>query len=127
MAKKEFTYRGRSEQELYTMSLKELSALLPSAARRKIRRGFTDAEKELLKSIKTSKKPVKTHCRDMIVIPEMFNKQLKVHSGKAFEDLLVTSEMIGHKLGEFIQTRKKVSHSAPGIGATKSSANVSVK
>tara|TARA_Y100000294_G_C8499805_1_gene314345 strand:- start:938 stop:1045 length:108 start_codon:yes stop_codon:yes gene_type:complete len=35
--------------------------------------------------------------------------------------------MVGHYLGEFVQTRKKVSHSAPGIGATRSSASVSVR
>jgi small subunit ribosomal protein S19 len=127
MAKKEFIYRGKSEQELMTMSLKELADILPAPARRKIKRGLTEEEKAFLKSVKTSKKPVKTHCRDMIILPEMFNKQIKIHSGKAFEEIMLTPEMIGHRLGEFVMTRKRVSHSAPGIGATKSSANVSVK
>jgi small subunit ribosomal protein S19 len=57
----------------------------------------------------------------------MVNKQIKIHSGKVFEEVLIQPEMIGHYLGEFAMTRKKVSHSAPGIGATKSSASISVK
>ncbi|HLC85017.1 MAG TPA: ribosomal protein S19 family protein, partial [Candidatus Nanoarchaeia archaeon] len=36
-------------------------------------------------------------------------------------------EMLGHKLGEFAITKKRVAHSAPGIGATRSSASLSVR
>ncbi|MBL7054846.1 ribosomal protein S19 family protein, partial [Candidatus Woesearchaeota archaeon] len=36
-------------------------------------------------------------------------------------------EMIGHYLGEFAMTRQRVAHSAPGIGATRSSGSLSVK
>jgi small subunit ribosomal protein S19 len=127
MAKKEFIYRGKTLEELQAMGLKELTELLPTAARRKIKRGFTDPEKILLRNIKTSNKPVKTHCRSMIVLPEMINKTIKVHNGKTFEEIVVQPEMIGHYLGEFSQTRKKVAHSSPGVGATRSSANISVK
>jgi small subunit ribosomal protein S19 len=127
MAKKEVTFRGKSVEELQTLSMKELAPLLTSRARRKIERGFTDAEKALIKSVKTSKKPVKTQCRSMIVLPEMVNKTIKIHNGRTFEDVLIQPEMIGHYLGEFMLTRKRVQHSAPGIGATKSSSNVSVK
>ena len=127
MAKKEFSYRGKSMEELQTMGLKELAALLPAAARRKIKRGFTDPEKILLRNVKTSIKPVKTHCRSMIILPEMVNKNIKIYNGKAFEEVAIQPEMIGHYLGEFSQTRKKVAHSSPGVGATRSSSNVSVK
>lgn len=127
MAKKEFFYRGKNLEDLQEMGLKELAAFLPAAARRKIKRGFTEHEKTLLKSLKTSKKPVKTHCRSMIILPEMVNKTIKVYNGKAFEDVLVQPEMIGHYLGEFSMTRKRVAHSAPGVGATRSSSNISVK
>ncbi|MBN1544593.1 30S ribosomal protein S19 [Candidatus Woesearchaeota archaeon] len=127
MAKKEFIYMGKTLEELQTMGIKELAQLLPSRIRRKLNRGLTDAEKTFLKNLKTSKKPVKTHCRSMIILPEMVNKTIKVHSGKSFDDVLIQPEMIGHYLGEFALTRKKVSHSAPGVGATKSSSNVSVK
>ncbi|MBW2996906.1 30S ribosomal protein S19 [Candidatus Woesearchaeota archaeon] len=127
MAKKEFFYRGKNLEELQEMGLKELAALLPAAARRKIQRGFTEQEKVLLKNLKTSGKPVKTHCRSMIILPEMVNKTIKVYNGKTFEDIIVQPEMIGHYLGEFSLTRKRVAHSAPGVGATRSSSNISVK
>jgi small subunit ribosomal protein S19 len=127
MAKKEFLYRGKTIDDLQVMGLKELSELLPAAARRKIRRGFTEQEKILLENLKKSSKPMKTHCRAMIVLPEMVGKTLKVYTGKAFEDVLIQPEMIGHRLGEFALSRKRVAHSAPGVGATRSSSNVSVK
>ncbi|MBW2965412.1 ribosomal protein S19 family protein, partial [Candidatus Woesearchaeota archaeon] len=99
----------------------------PARARRKINRGFTDAEKVLLRNVRKSSKPVKTHCRSMLILPEMVNKTIKIHSGKSFDDVMIQPEMIGHYLGEFALTRKKVAHSSPGVGATKSSSNVSVK
>mgnify|MGYP001586312628 CR=1 FL=1 len=73
------------------------------------------------------KKPVKTHVRDMIILPEMVGLTIHIHNGKEFVPLIVTEYMLGHYLGEFSQTRKKVAHSAPGIGATKSSSSQSVK
>lgn len=127
MAKKEFRYRGKTLEELQEMGIKELAALFPAAIRRKLKRGLTDQEKILLRNIKTSNNPVKTHCRTMIILPEMVNKTIKVHNGKAFEDVIVQPEMIGHYLGEFSLTRKKVAHSSPGVGATRSSSNISVK
>lgn len=127
MAKKEFKYKGNTLEELQAMSLKEVSEILPAKARRKISRGFTDAEKILLRNVRKSAKTVKTHCRSMIILPEMVNKIVKVYNGKSFEDVMVQPEMIGHYLGEFALTRKRVAHSSPGVGATKSSSNVSVK
>ena len=127
MARKEFSYRGKSLEQLQTMGLKEFAELLPARPRRKIKRGFTEQEKILVRNLRTSKKPVKTHCRSMIILPEMVSKSIKIHGGKSFEEVMIEPEMIGHYLGEFVMTRKKVSHSAPGIGATKSSANISVK
>ena len=127
MAKKEFSYRGKSIEELQAMGIKELAELLPARARRKIKRGFTEQEKILLRNVRSSSKPVKTQCRSMIVLPEMVNKTIKIHSGKTFEEVLIQPEMIGHYLGEFALTRKRVAHSSPGVGATRSSSNVSVK
>lgn len=127
MAKKEFLYRGKTTDELQQMSMKELASILPARARRKIKRGFTEEEKTLIKNLKTSSKPVKTHCRSALILPEMIGKTVKVHNGKSFEDVFIQPEMIGQYLGEFSQTRKRVAHSAPGIGATKSSAHTSEK
>ncbi len=127
MAKKEFTYRGKTLEELKTLSLNELASLMPARQRRSLKRGLTEQQKILLKKIKKNESNIETQCRDMIVLPEMIGKTIKVHSGKAFVPVIIIDEMIGHCLGEFVLTRRKVEHSAPGIGATRSSAALSVK
>ncbi|MEK6920667.1 MAG: 30S ribosomal protein S19 [Nanoarchaeota archaeon] len=127
MGLKEFKYRGRTGEELQRMSLKEVAELLTSRERRKVERGFTEQEKILLEKLQTKSKRIKTHCRGMVVLPMMFGRTIAVHTGKEFKDVEITSEMIGHRLGEFALTRTRVSHNAPGIGATKSSASLSVK
>ena len=132
MAKKEFTFKGKTVEELKNVSLKEFINLLSSRAKRSLERGFTDTQKILLKKIKaknegTYKKIIKTHCRNIIVIPNMLGLEIFVHNGKEFGKVMIIEEMLGHRLGEFVDTRKKIAHSAPGIGATKSSASASVK
>jgi small subunit ribosomal protein S19 len=127
MVKKEFVYKGKSEEELKRMSLEEFSKLVPSRIRRSIKRGFTDNQKALLKKLRKGKNNVETHSRDMVIIPEMIGKTIKVYNGKSFELVIIAVDMVGHALGEFSLTRKELKHSAPGIGATKSSAAISVK
>lgn len=127
MAKKEFTFKGKTLEELKKMSLIELAQLVPARQRRTIKRGFTEQQKILLKKISRNEKNIETHCRDMIVLPEMIGRAIRVHQGREFVTVMMEPEMIGHCLGEFALTRKKVSHSAPGIGATRSSASLSVK
>ena len=127
MAKKEFTYRGKTSDELTKLSLNEFALLLPSRQRRSLKRGFTDQQKQLLKKIKNNEKNIETHCRDFIILPEMIGKTIKVHQGKEFVPVMIEPDMIGHCLGEFALTRRRVEHSAPGIGATRSSASLSVK
>src|SRR3989344_234145 len=126
MAKKEFTFRGMTIEEVQKLSLKDFMKHIPSRARRSLERGFTEQQKLLLEKIRAGDR-VKTHCRDMVVIPEMLGKTIKVHSGKEFADVVITGEMLGHFLGEFALTRRGVHHSAPGIGATRSSAVLSVR
>ena len=63
----------------------------------------------------------------MIIIPEMVDKTIMIHNGKAYVAVIIKPEMIGHRLGEFALTRKSITHSSPGVGATRSSASVSVK
>jgi len=130
--KKEFTYKGKTLDEIKELSLKEFASLLPARQRRTLQREFTEPQKRLLSKIKKQKegkykKTIKTHCRDMIVLPEMVNMVILVYDGKTFNQVRIEEEMMGHYLGEFSLTRKKVGHSAPGVGATRSSASVSVK
>jgi small subunit ribosomal protein S19 len=127
MAKKEFTYRGKTIEEFKKLSLNEIAQLLPSRQRRKIKRGFTDQHKILLKKLRANEKNIETHSRDMIILPEMVGSTIKIYNGKELMPVIIEPEMIGHYLGEFALTRKKVAHSAPGIGATRSSASLSVK
>ncbi len=132
MAKKELTFKGKTPEEFANMTLSEFMNLVPARARRSLKRGFTEDQKKLLLKIKKfkegkTKKTVKTHCRDIIIVPDMLGLLILVYTGKEFVPVTVTVEMLGKYLGEFTMTRKKVAHSAPGIGATKSSSAMSVK
>ena len=127
MAKKEFTYYGKSLEELQKLSIKEFAEIAPARARRTLKRGLTDAQKILLKKIKKGESNIETHCRDMIILPEMANKTISVYNGKTFVKVMITTEMIGHYLGEFSLTRRRVQHGSPGIGATRSSKYVPLK
>lgn len=124
---KQILYYGKTIDELKGMSIQDFAQIAPARARRTIKRGFSDAEKQFLKVLEQNKPDTETHCRDMIILPSMVGRVIKVHNGKEWARLDITIDMIGHRLGEFSQTRKKVSHSAPGIGATRSSAALSVR
>ena len=126
MAKKEFSYRGKTLNELQQMSMEEFAVLVPARERRRLKRGFTDEQKTLLRNLQRANE-VKTHCREMVVIPQMVGKMIKVYNGKEFTMVQIVPETLADRLGEFAATRRKVAHSAPGIGATRSSASVSVK
>jgi len=127
MAKKEFRYYGKSTDELKKMSIEDFAAVSTSRVRRVIKRGMNDEHKKVLRKIKDKKRNIETHCRDMIIVPEMIGITLKVHNGKSFEPVDILPDMVGHYLGEFALTRKRLVHSAPGIGASKSSSAVAVK
>jgi len=127
MAKKEFTFHGKNREELMDMSINEFKELIPSNLRRSINRGFTFPEKSLLNSIKRGKEKLKTHAREMVILPLMIGKTIGIHNGKEYVNILITEEMLGHRLGELTYNRKRIQHSAPGIGATKSTGSVSVK
>ena len=126
---KEFTYRGMNLEELKKLGIREFARYLPSRRKRSLLRQFDILEKFMGRCrMKMSKgKKIRTHSRDLIILPEMIGMTFYVHNGKNFEQVTIEGEMIGHRLGEFALTRKKVEHSAPGIGATRSSASLSVK
>jgi small subunit ribosomal protein S19 len=123
-----FTYKGKSREELEKFSMEEFSSLLTSRARRSLKRGLPETQKKLLQDIrKAPGKFHRTHCRDMVVIPEMLGAKIGLYSGKEFVTLEIKEHMLGHRLGEFVTTRRQVKHSAPGFGATKSSKFVPLK
>ncbi|HSU73075.1 MAG TPA: 30S ribosomal protein S19 [Candidatus Binatia bacterium] len=124
---KEFTFYGKSWDDVQKLNLEDFAKLLPSRQRRKITRGFTEAEKKFLKNLAKGQANLETHCRDLVILPAMVGKIIKVHNGKDFMPLTIEKDMLGHRLGEFSISTKKVQHSAPGIGATRSSSALSVR
>jgi small subunit ribosomal protein S19 len=124
---KEFVFRGKKLDEIKKMDLQQFTQLLTARERRKIKRGFTEQEKIFLDNLRAGEKDPKTQCRDMIVLPEMLGRLIKIYNGKEYFPVAIEPDMLGHRLGEFAQTRRKVAHSAPGIGATRSSASLSVR
>jgi small subunit ribosomal protein S19 len=126
MARKIFTYRGKTLEELQGMSLSELAEMFPSRQRRCIKRGFDESKKKVMKKL-SKLDSIETHVRDMIVLPQFVGKTIKIHNGKEFVPVIIQEDMIGCFFGELSQTRRRVQHNAPGVGATKSSSNLSVK
>lgn len=125
---KEFFFRGHNLEELKKMSIDDFAKLLNSRERRALKRGFTKEQKKLLEKVrKDSKKFHKTHVRDVIILPEMIGVKFGVYNGKEWVTVLVSPGMIGHRLGDFSITTKRVGHSAPGVGATKGSKHIPMK
>ena len=120
MAKKLWIYRGKTLEDLQGMSLSELSELLPSRQRRCIKRGFDEGKKKIMSKLQKHD-TIETHVRDMIVLPQFVGKTIKVHNGKEFVPVIIQEDMIGCFFGELSQTRKRVQHNSPGVGASKSS------
>ncbi|MCL1978463.1 MAG: 30S ribosomal protein S19 [Candidatus Bathyarchaeota archaeon] len=135
MPLKEFSYRGHSLQSLEGMSMDEFITLLPSRQRRSLQRGLTPEQRILLEKLRVAKEQqkqgkevnLKTHVRDLIILPEMVGAKVAVHNGKEFVAIDVKPDMIGHYLGEFAITNKPVRHGTPGIGASRSSMYVPLK
>ncbi len=125
--KGEFTYRGKSMEEVKKLSLDEFAQLVPSRQRRTMQRGFSEEHKKLIHKVKIKDPNIRTHLRDMIVLPEMIGMKISIHNGKEFTPIEIMPEMLGHYFGEFVLTRKKVTHGAAGVGATRSSKFIPLK
>jgi small subunit ribosomal protein S19 len=133
---KEFIYRGLTLDQLQSMSMDEFIDLLPSRQRRSLHRGLQPEPRILLEKVRQAREemrkggggsPVKTHVRNMIILPEMVGLTIGIHNGKDFVQVEIKPDMIGHYLGEFAVTNKPVRHGTPGIGASRSSMYVPLK
>lgn len=125
--KEEFTYHGYRIEELQQMGMSELIPLMPSRIRRKFGRGLSREHEKLLVEVREGKDRIRTHMRDMVILPEMVGNTIEVHNGKDFIRVDIQPEAVFHYLGEFALTRRKVSHGSAGIGATRSSKYVPLK
>ena len=127
--RKEFTYRGKSIEELKKLNIREFAKFVPSRERRTLLRNSDVVENFISRCRKKIEKGkrIKTHNRNIIIVPEMIGMEIGVYNGKQFEEVRIIPEMVGHRLGEFSLTRRPVRHGSAGIGATKSSSSRSVK
>eukprot|EP00053_Salpingoeca_punica_P020221 m.211097 g.211097 ORF g.211097 m.211097 type:complete len:145 (+) comp17836_c0_seq1:50-484(+) len=133
---KKFTYRGVDLDQLLDLNSEQLTALVHCRARRRFNRGMKRKPLALLKRLRNAKKNVqpnekpeviKTHLRNMIIVPEMIGSMVGVYNGKTFNQVEIKPEMVGHYLAEFSITYKPVRHGRPGIGATHSSRFIPLK
>ncbi|MCL4342706.1 MAG: 30S ribosomal protein S19 [Candidatus Thermoplasmatota archaeon] len=118
---REFSYKGYSLEQLESMEFPDLIKILPSRARRSLTREMNHEQQHLHEKLLGEKDEIKTHVRDIIVIPGYVGKIVQLYNGNTYVKFEIKPEMIGHYLGEFALTRKEVKHSGPGVGATRSS------
>ncbi|KIM53912.1 hypothetical protein SCLCIDRAFT_1222440 [Scleroderma citrinum Foug A] len=131
-----FSYRGVGLDNLLDMGNEEFIELVHARARRKFNRGLKRRPMGLIKKLRKAKKEalpnekpavVKTHLRDMIIVPEMIGSVIGIYNGKTFNSVEIKPEMTGHYLAEFSCSYKPVKHGRPGIGATHSSRFIPLK
>jgi len=137
MSSRKFRYRGFTIEELKQKSMDEILELLPARRRRNLSRQefWTPRRKKLLEDIRRAIEAqergdtvvVRTHVRDMAVLPEMVGATVAIYNGKEYIEILILPQMIGHVFGEFSPSCKAVRHGSPGIGATRSSLYVPLK
>src|SRR3989338_5957059 len=121
--KKDFTYRGKTLEELKKLDVREFAKYLKSRQRRKVLRQFQQIENFVSRAkVKISKnKPIRTHQRDLVIVPGMIGMKIHVYNGKNFVAADINEETLGHTMGEFALTRGRIKHGKSGIGATKGS------
>ncbi|KAI1731163.1 ribosomal protein s19 domain-containing protein [Ditylenchus destructor] len=133
---RKFVFRGVELDQLLDMDMPQFAKMLHARPRRRLNRGLQRKHKSLLARLKKAKlncqelmKPdcVKTHLRDMIILPEMVGCVVGIHNGRTYNQVEIRAEMIGYYLGEFSITYKPVKHGRPGIGATHSSRFIPLK
>ncbi|KAJ7954775.1 40S ribosomal protein S15 [Quillaja saponaria] len=142
---KKFSFRGVDLDALLDMSTDELVKLFGARARRRFQRGLKRKPMALIKKLRKADddqsldlnkreappgekpEPVRTHLRNMIIVPEMIGSIIGVYNGKTFNQVEIKPEMIGHYLAEFSISYKPVKHGRPGIGATHSSRFIPLK
>ncbi len=127
--KKEFTYKGLTIEELKKLDVREFAKYLRSRQRRTALRQFQKIEDFINRAREKQKKDkkIRTHQRDLVVVPQMVGMKISIYNGKTFVPVEVTGEMLGHKFGEFAPTRGRVKHGSAGVGATKGTKSKSKK
>jgi len=121
---KKFLFRGLETSQLLDLTQEQLLALVNARARRRLQRGTKRKSLTLLKKLRKAKEacgpldkpePIKTHLRDMVIVPEMIHSTVAVHNGKVFNLIEIKPEMVGLYLAEFSITYRPVRHGRPGM------------
>ena len=111
--KKEQTFKGQTLEELKKLDVREFGKLLRSRNRRTVLRNFQEHEnfvKLAKEKIRKGKKSVRTHRRDLVIVPELVGMRLQIYNGRDFMPVEIIFEMLGHKFGEFAPTRGRAKH-----------------
>ena len=122
-------FKGKMPGDIPSMSSEEYLSLIKSRQRRWIKRNSLQY-RTLIKKVeerRAKSKPVRTQTREAVILPSWIWMTFEVYSGKEYQKLLIEPQMLGHRLGEFVYTTKRVQHSAPGIKATRGSKFLSQK
>ncbi|KAF2972297.1 hypothetical protein GQX73_g1308 [Xylaria multiplex] len=154
---RKFSYRGVELDNLLELGSDDLRTLFHARARRRLSRGLRRKPMGLVRKLRTAKQnaapnekasrlpcipsetvlltgimnvqpaEVRTHLRNMIVVPEMIGSVVAIYNGKVFNSVEIRPEMVGHYVGEFSISYTPVKHGRPGIGATHSSRFIPLK
>ena len=107
---RKYTYRGVDLDQLLDMNNEQLMELFPCRIRRKFSRGLKRKPMALIKKLRKKKKEappnekpdvVKTHLRDMIIVPEMTGSVVGVYNGKTFNQVEIKVRVLPTRLGSF--------------------------
>lgn len=125
---KKFSYRGVDLEQLLELKTDKLVELFCARQRRRFRRGLGRKPLALVKKLRKAKREVqgmdkpetiRTHLRNMIIVPEMIGAIVGVYNGKVFNTVEIKPEMVGTYLAEYAITYKPISHGRAGIGGEK--------
>ena len=101
---RKYTYRGVDLDQLLDLSTEQLTELFRARIRRRFQRGLKRKSLALIKRLRKAKKEapplekpevVKTHLRNMVIIPEIIESIVGVYNGKSFNQVEIKPEMIG--------------------------------
>ena len=137
-AQRNYTFRGKTLDDLKALEIGDFVQLLGSRRRRWFARDFGVKHVKLINKLKKARdsvqgqegvKPpvVKTHLREMVILPEFVDNIVGIYNGKEFLEVQIKPEMVGHVLADFSMPKKIVKHSKAGVGATRSSSATSLK
>ncbi|KAK6202319.1 40S ribosomal protein S15 [Scheffersomyces amazonensis] len=123
-----FTFKGVDLKDLVELSTEDFTKLCSARVRRRFSRGLGTKEMGFINKLRVARantepneKPaiVKTHLRNMVVVPEMIGSVVGVYNGKVFNTVEIRPEMVGHYLGEFSITYTPVRHGRAGNASSR--------